>query len=71
MVTHLSNFIAESKILLHLNLNGLGLSASMVLKLVRDGIAKSKSLVGIHLTDNEITEGSVLRQEICQLLAIS
>ena len=41
MVSDLSTFIAESKILMHLNLNGMGLSASMLLRLVRVGIAKS------------------------------
>lgn len=65
MVSDLATFISESRDLMHLSLNGMGLSSNMILRIVKEGIVKSKTLVGVHLSDNEIKEGSKLRQEIC------
>lgn len=39
-------------------------------RLVGEGIARSKALVGVHLSGNEIYEGSALRAQLCQVLGI-
>ena len=37
---------------------------------MEDGIAKSKTLVGVHLSGNNINEGDELRSKLCRILGI-
>lgn len=55
---------------MHLKLNGLGLREAQVLHLVGKGIARSRSLVGVHMNGNQITEESPLHARLCQVLGI-
>ena len=70
-IKHLAAFIAGSPLLMHLNLNSMDLSEAQILEVVNDGILRSKTLVGVHLTGNQIRIGSELRARVCSLLGIS
>ena len=40
------------------------------MNLIKNGVARSRTLIGLHLSGNGIKEGSNFRQEIFQTLAI-
>lgn len=50
----LSQLVAESIHLQHLNVAGMQLKPENLLRLVSDGVAMSTTLVGIHLGSNNI-----------------
>lgn len=64
-------FIRESCILQHLNFDGMGFTEAQVTKLIKEGVCQSRSLVGVHLSGNEINEGSCLKATLCHYLGIS
>lgn len=70
-IGYLTAFIAGSPLLMHLNLNGMDLSEKQILDIVDGGILKSKTLVGVHLTGNQIRIGSEFRAKVCSMLGIS
>ena len=63
-VEDMIELVSTSSKLMHLNLNGLELSEKQVMNFIRNGIAKSRTLIGLHMSGNGIKEGSTLRSEV-------
>ena len=57
--------------LMHINLNGMGFKENEMLELITNGISKSQTLVGAHLSGNQLRIGTEFRAKICMILGIS